>query len=115
MIINLDSYVSKIMVGDAEEQYEPKVATVELDSYVSELDVEEEYIPQDITIKLDSYSSKIASSFRIPARIEHKTVSLSSYVNKVTSSITTSTYYKPLFHRANVTHIENKTNVYHIE
>lgn len=114
MIINLDSYISKIIVGE-EEQYEPITMTIELDSYVNELDVEEEYIPQDITIKLDSHSNKFTSSFRIPTRIEHRSVSINTNVNKITSSITTSTSYKPMFHRANVMHIENKTNVYHIE
>lgn|SRR5699024_4664435 len=138
MNITLESYVSKITIGDSPIT-EPKFESVIVASHVSPIGSNVTYTTnaKAESITLESHTGAIGSSISISKK---KSADVQSHVRYITSSAKThledlnirlvkltsfvtssnvitevSPYHFPVTYQAHVSHMENLSNSYHVE
>lgn len=92
MIVNLNSFVDRIIFNEEEIEYEPNIQTIESNSSVG----------------------KIYTDFKAILPESHLRETR-SFVSGVSVKQTTSAYNVPILYFAHLNYVENKTNIYFIE
>lgn len=113
--IQLESYVGRIVFNEEEDVREPQIETFDIQSHISNIDTSLT-LSKSISYFVESYTLPISTGIEV---IEQETNAqirqYETFVGKIVSNYSITTYNQPMTYKAHLQHIENKTNVYHIE